>query len=190
MAITVDVMQEMTTPTHVPDLGQPDDPAQIRRIERTITKKSFAVLSTVSDAGFPHAAGVIYEAATRPSRDGGEPRLALYIHTMRHSRKARNIAVEPRVGVVIPVRSLPVGPPFNVQFQGRAELLAMDDPEIVALLDHGRLDSIAGHGALDEPDGCFVRITPGRRIHSYGIGVSALAVARDPLHHGPRMVNL
>jgi nitroimidazol reductase NimA-like FMN-containing flavoprotein (pyridoxamine 5'-phosphate oxidase superfamily) len=143
-----------------------------------IARRSFAVLSTVSDRGFPHAAGVVYASVDD----------TLYVNTHRTSRKARNVAVDDRVAVVIPVRTLPVGPPFNVQFQGRAEVLAMDDPEITALLARGALKKITGHGELDEPDGCFLRIRPNRRIHSYGLGVSALAVARDPLHNGARTV--
>ena len=58
------------------------------------------------------------------------------------------------------------------------------------LLAAGHLSTVSGHGALDEPDGVFVRITPDRRVHTYGIGVSTLALARDPLHVGARTVEL
>ena len=75
-----------------------------------------------------------------------------------------------------------------MQFQARATLLDVDDPEIVAAIDAGQLKGIIGHGALEEPDGCFVRIVANGRIHTYGIGVPLLAVARDPLHAGDRVV--
>jgi general stress protein 26 len=140
----------------------------------------FAVLSTVSPAGHPHAAGVSYCAIDE----------RLYVNTHRTSRKARNVAADARVGVVIPVRRLPVGPPFNVQFQGTATLLAQDDPEITTLLAHNELSKIVSHGELDEPDGCFLRIEPTRRVHTYGIGVSIMAIARDPLHNGPRSITV
>jgi general stress protein 26 len=156
------------------------DHRQIKRVNRAIHAKSFAVLSTVSSAGFPHAAGVVYASNGT----------TLYVHTMRSSRKACNIVSNSRVGVVIPVRRIPVGPPFTVQFQGSAEVLQMDDPEIVSLLDRRQLKNISGHGALDEPDGCFLRIRPGSVIHTYGIGVSTIGVARDPLHSGARAVRL
>ena len=156
------------------------DPRQVERTWRAIRRHHFAVLSTVSPAGHPHAAGVSY--ATVGQR--------LYVNTHGSSRKARNVATERRVGVVVPVRRLPVGPPFNVQFQGEATLLAMDDPEITALLPGGGLRAVTSHGELDEPDGCFLRIEPVRRIHTYGIGVSMLAVASDPLHHGPRSIEV
>lgn len=156
------------------------DHEQAARVRAAVRSRGFAMLSTVSEAGFPHAAGVLYV----PIGDD------LYVHTMRSSRKAKNIGAEGRVGVVIPVRRLPVGPPFTVQFQGRAEVLAMDDSEIVDHVDAGRLKKITSHGELDEPDGCFLRIRPTGVVHTYGIGVSALAVARDPLHNGPRSTRL
>ena len=158
------------------------DPKQRERVRRVLRKGSFAVLSTVSSAGRPHAAGVVYD--TVPGDD------ALYIHTMRSSRKARNIVDNEHVGVVVSVKRVPMAPPYTVQFQGRADLLEMDDSQIRGLLGAGQLAAISGHGALDEPDGVFVRIRPNRRIHTYGIGVSTLALARDPLHVGPRAVEL
>jgi hypothetical protein len=165
-------------PITVPSIH--DDPAQAERTLRAIRKRSFAVLSTVSSAGYPHAAGVAFSAVDA----------TLYVSTMRSSRKARNVAANDRVALVIPVRRLPVGPPFNVQFQGRAVILASDDPEITSLVEAGSLRGITGHGELDEPDGCFLRIVPNGRLHTYGIGVSALAVARDPLHVGARTIDL
>jgi hypothetical protein len=168
----------LDTPAMTPDVNT--DPRQLRRIDRAIGAKSFAVLSTVSEAGFPHAAGVVY------SKVGA----ALYVHTMRTSRKARNVGLSSRVGVVVPIRKIPVGPPFSIQFQASARVLPMDDPEITALLDRGELKNISGHGALEEPDGCFLRIEPTAVIHTYGIGVSALALARDPLHVGADSVHI
>lgn len=157
-----------------------DDAAQIERVRKAVRSRSFATLSTVSDAGFPHAAGVIYVPV------GDE----LYVHTMASSRKARNIAADGRVGVVIPVRKLPVGPPYTVQFQARAEVLAMDDTAVTPLIEDGSLKAITSHGELDMPDGCFLRIRPRGVVHTYGIGVSTLAVAKDPISNGPRSVRL
>lgn len=156
-----------------------DAAGHLERITKAIGSRSFAVLSTVSGAGFPHAAGIAYSAVGT----------TLYVNTERSSRKARNVANDDRVAIAIPVRRLPVGPPFTVHFQGRAAVLAMDHPEITALVAAGRLANVICHGELDEPDGCFLRIVPGGRIHSYGIGVSPLAVARDPLHVGARTID-
>ncbi len=171
-----------STDSSTSSLGSTGESArdQLRRIDRAIASRSFAVLSTCSDADFPHAAGVLYDPVD----------ITLYVHTMRSSRKARNVLSNHRCGVVIPVRRLPVGPPFTVQYQAKARVLAMDHPEILALLADGRLKGISGHGALQEPDGCFLRIDPRGSIHTYGIGVSVMGVARDPLHAGARSVAL
>jgi general stress protein 26 len=180
------MLDDMSTSTNIPNIRHSetgaagDDEQQRRRIRRVLDRKSFAVLSTVSPAGFPHAAGVLYD------NDG----LRLYVHTMRSSRKARNVEANARAAVVVPVRRAPVGPPFTVQFQASARLVAMDDAVIVDLLARRSLATVSGHGALDEPDGCFIELSPIGRIHSYGIGVSMLAVARDPLHSGDRVVEI
>ncbi len=158
----------MTTSTETQTVHHPD-PAMIRR---QIAKRSFAMLSTVSPAGVPHAAGVLYELVDD----------ALYVNTLRTSRKARNVAGSQRVAVAIPVRRMPVGaPPSAIHFQSRASLVAVDDPTIVDLVARGRLRSITGHGELDHPDGCFVRIELPRRLHTYGLGMSLTTLARNPL---------
>ena len=164
-----------TSPTSVHD-QLPDDIRQRERTLRALRRHSYAVLSTVSDAGAPHAAGVAYDMVGT----------TLYVHTLRGSRKARNVATNERVAIVVPVRRVPFGPPFGVQFQARAQVLAMDDREVHDLLGAGELGTISQHGALEEPDGCFLRIEPRGTFHTYGIGVSVLAVARDPLHVGAR----
>ncbi|MQA07222.1 MAG: hypothetical protein GEU98_01495 [Pseudonocardiaceae bacterium] len=139
---------------------------------KTIARQSFCTLATTSPAHRPHVAGVIYQAVD----------LTFYVSTMRSSRKARNIAENPRVGVCIPIRRMPVGPPSSVQFQAVAEILAVDDSHIVRLAEAGQLKSITGHGELHEPDGCFIRITPPRRVNTYGIGMPIIQLLRDPLH--------
>jgi nitroimidazol reductase NimA-like FMN-containing flavoprotein (pyridoxamine 5'-phosphate oxidase superfamily) len=140
-------------------------------IRRTIARRSFCTLATSSPRHQPHSAGVLYEAVD----------LNLYFGTVRSSRKGRNIEANPLVGICIPVRRLPVGPPSSVHFAGRAELLAADDPEITQLLAAGRLRSITGHGELDLPGMTFVRVTPLGRINTYGLGMSLVKLMRNPL---------
>jgi hypothetical protein len=130
------------------------------------------MLATSSEANRPHVVGVLYAAVGR----------LLYVSTLQTSVKARNIRANPRVAVCIPVRRFPVGPPFHVAFQGRAELSSRDDPRVVPLLEGRRLKPITSHGELDDPDSCFVIITPGRRVASYGLGVPVRQLLRDPLH--------
>jgi predicted pyridoxine 5'-phosphate oxidase superfamily flavin-nucleotide-binding protein len=157
----------MTEPTHYsPDLDQ---------VVKAIARRSFCMLATVSRSGRPHVAGVLYQATGT----------TLYVNMSRDGRKGRNIAENPHVAVSIPIRRLPVGgPPSTVQFQGRAEMLGFDDPEIVRMVAAGELKKITSHGELDHSDGCFVRITPQRRMTTYGLGMSLLKLIRDPLHAG------
>lgn len=145
---------------------------RIGDIRAAIRKRSYATLGTVSDRHRPHAAGVLYAAVDD----------VLYVSTLRSSRKARNIAANPHVFVSIPVRRIPIGaPPSTIQFAATAELLAVDHPDVVSLARAGRLSAITGHGELELPDGCVVRITPGPTIHTYGLGMSLWALARNPL---------
>ena len=160
-----------TTPTLDPFT---DDPALARRVMRTIAKRSFMTLATVSPAGRPHSAGVVYSAVGT----------SLWFHTMTTSRKARNIVANEHVGVTIPFRRLPAGPPFTIHFQARAELVALDDPAVTALIERGELKVIAGHGALEMADAAFVEVVPTGAIHSYGPGARTIDLIRDPLNHG------
>lgn len=163
----------------MPVVPQRDD-KQERRIRKAIARKSFAVLATTSPAGRSHSAGIIYAAANND----------LWVHTMADSRKARNAATNPHVGLCIVYRRLPVGPPFTIHFQAIAETVALDAPEVRDLTKAGHLTSITGHGELDMDGACFLRLRPGRNIHSFGTGVPTLDLIRDPLGAGPRSVHL
>lgn len=137
-----------------------------------IGKRSFATLATTSPEGWPHAAGVLYALS------GGH----LYVSTMRDSRKARNVAQEPRVAVTVPVRRAPVGPPSTIIFQTEARVLALDDPELRSAADAEELKAVTSHGELELPGGCFLQIALPRRVVTYGLGMSLLSLIRDPGH--------
>jgi hypothetical protein len=154
-----------------PTLYSPD----LDQVVKAIAKRSFCMLATVSPKGRPHVAGVLYQAIGT----------TLYVNMSRDGRKARNIASNPYVAASIPIRRVPVGgPPSTVQFQGRAEILGFDDPDVVRMVGAGELKNVTSHGELDHPDGCFVRITPLHRMTTYGLGMSLLRLIRDPLHAG------
>jgi len=189
-------MDPMTITTETPTAATPDlttahtpaDPALRRTILARIAKRTFCTLATNSPGGFPHVAGVVYEALD--ALDAGAQAPDLWIHTTRSSRKARSIAANGRVAVCIPFRRLPVGPPYTIHFQATAEVIDMDDHRVRHLLDQGKLGSISGHGALDMPDGCFVRICPRGTIHSFGPGARVVDLIRDPIGSGGRSFRL
>jgi hypothetical protein len=129
-------------------------------------------VATVSPAGRPHVAGVLYELVGT----------TMWINTTASSRKARNVAHGGHVGVVVPVRRVPAGgPPSAVQFQADAEVVAVDHPDVVRLVSERRLASITGHGELDLPGSCFIRVELPRRLHTYGLGMSLVSLIRNPL---------
>lgn len=54
---------------------------------------------------------------------------------MQSSRKGRNVEATGRAAIVVPVRQLPIGPPFTIQPQADADVVASSDPEIVDARD-------------------------------------------------------
>lgn len=145
-----------------------------RRIDRTLRKKRFCTLATTSAAGRPHTVGVRYVMI-----DG-----ALYINAHGRSVKARNMRENPRAAICIPAQKVPLFPPFCIQFQGTADVLSASDPAIQRLAAAGRLKGIVSEKDLREPDQVFFRITPGKRVHSYGIGERLLDIIRAPQEAG------
>jgi len=138
--------------------------------QKAIAKHSFCTLATSSSSNVPHVVGVRYVVI-----DG-----ALYITMFDDSVKVRNIRDNPRVAVCIPARKLPMFPPFAVQFQGRADMLPNDDPEIVRLYEAGAFKRIISKNDFENPHSWFARIAPSRRVSTYGLGVPLLQIVREP----------
>jgi hypothetical protein len=159
--------------------AETEDERQRKRVRRAIERGSFCVLATSSAANLPHVVGVVYV----------EVEGLVYVSTLRTSVKARNVLANGRVAICVPVRRFPLGPPFHVAFQGRAELCPPDDSRIARLLEQTRLRPITSHGELEHPDSVFLIITPGRTASSYGVGVPLRELLSDPLG-GTRSVGL
>jgi general stress protein 26 len=153
-------------------LAQPTTDRQLKLVRKAIARSSFCTLATSSAENRPLVVGVLYAVVEEQ----------LYVSTLSTSAKVRNISENDRVALCIPVRRYPVGPPFSVQFQGRADVLPIEDPEISALLKAGPLKRITSHGELDDPNACMLRISPGPRIATYGLGISLRNLLRDPIH--------
>jgi hypothetical protein len=156
-----------------------DPVRQLAIVRRAVAKHSFCVLATSSARSRPHAVAILYAAVD----------LTLYFLVGNNTVKARNVRENPHVAVSIPVRRYPFGPPMAVQFQGTGEVLAVDDPDVRALIEAGRLKRITGYGALETPGACFIRVTPRGRISTYGLGVPLMRMLRD-LSAGSRSVDL
>lgn len=145
-----------------------------RRIERILRKKSFCTLATTSTAARPHTVGVRYVVING----------ALYVNAHGSSVKARNARENPRIAACIPAQKVPFFPPFCIQFQGTAEVLPADDPTIRHMAAAGRFKAIVSDKDLHQPDQVFIRITPGKRMHSYGVGEKLMDIVRAPQEAG------
>ena len=138
---------------------------------RELRAHNFAVLSTVHEAGRPNSAGVSY-GVSAPGVD-----LAIHVMTRRHLQKARNIARDPNVALVVPLtrRFLQFLPPATIQLSGRAEILDWNDPagaEVFRGFWMGRriLDAYAESRRRGETRVCFLRITPDPVVRTYMVG--------------------
>ena len=142
-----------------------------------LRRRNFATLSTVGEDGRPHAVGVIYGVAAGSSD--------LYVMTRRHLKKARDIAANPQVAVVVPLtrRLLWFLPPPCVQFHGKAEILDRTDTRGIAtfrrfLLGRRILSMYAGLERRGDTRSCFIRIRPDPLLSTYMVGHSIWELSR------------
>jgi hypothetical protein len=138
------------------------------------------VLSTVSDDDRPHSAGINYGV----SLVGRE--LTIYVMTRRHLQKARNIARNPNVSLVVPLtrRFLQFLPPATIQLQGRAEILDGSDARGTDVFRHfwlGRriLEAYEQSRYRGETRVCFLKITPDPVIRTYMVNRNVLDLRKQ-----------
>jgi general stress protein 26 len=155
-----------------------------------IRRRDFGVLSTVSNERKPHAVGVNY-GVSRPGRD-----LVIYVMTRRHLQKARNIAQNPDVSLVIPLtrRLLWFVPPPTIQLHGRAEIVDWTDEEGTDVFRHfwmGRriLEAYQASHRRGETRICFLKIMPDPVIYTYMVGSSIWQV-RARMESGAAKVDI
>jgi len=148
-----------------------EENTMLEEVRRSIRRSSYCALATASAKGEPHVVGVLYAFVGTH----------FYVITKEDSLKVRNVRTNPHVAACIPVKKYPLAPPFSIQFRATARILSREDPEITTLLQGGSLKRIVGHGVLDQPGMCFLKIEPAGKIHTWGIGVSAWTLLRDPV---------
>lgn len=150
---------------------KPFDPAVHRAsAKRELAKASFATLATSSEQGRAHVVGIRYALF--------DDRFCIVVH--KHSIKVRNTRQNPRVALSVPVRKVPFFPPYSIQFQGTAEVVPLDDPAIRRLAESGTFRRISSTKDLRKPGQVIIRVTPGSRLSTYGLGFSPLEIVRDP----------
>lgn len=151
----------------------------VELLVKHLRKHHFAVLSTSDEHGFSHSAGVNYGIST----SAGD--LVLYVMTRRHLLKARNIAQNPHVSLVVPLRRglLWFLPPPTIQLRGRAEILDWRDAEGTKVFERfwlGRriLKGYRNYHRRGETRIGFLKITLDPVIRSYLVGASVWQVSR------------
>lgn len=165
-----------------------DQPVTWELVLSHLRKRNFAVLSTSDEASKPHSAGVNYGVA------GSGRELVLYVMTRRHLRKARNIALNPAVSLVIPLtrRLLWPLPPPTIQLHGQAEIVGWADEEGTDVFEGfwvGRRILNAYHEShrRGETQICFLKITPDPVINTYMVG-SGIWQLRNRMESGAAKV--
>jgi hypothetical protein len=131
------------------------------------------VLSAVGNERTPHAAGVNY-GVSRPGRG-----FVIYVMTRTHLQKARNIAQNPNVSLVVPLTRRLLGflPPPTIQSHGRAEIVDWTDEEGTDVFRRfwmGRriLEAYQASHRRGETRICFVKIRPDPVVCTYMVGYS------------------
>ena len=111
---------------------------------------------------------------SRPGRD-----LVIYVMTRTHLQKARNIAQNPSVSLVVPLtrRLLWFLPPPTIQLHGRAEIVDWTDEEGTEVFRRfwmGRriLDAYQESHRRGETRICFLKIVPDPVVYTYMVGCS------------------
>jgi hypothetical protein len=146
-------------------------PFSFEYVEKQLQKKNFGILSTITPEGRPHSVGVVYAVAP-PAQQF----FCLYLITRPVLKKARNIRNNPNVSFVVPFphhlfRSMP---PKCIQFQGKAELLPIDDPIVVEAFQSSIVLKRSMEHSLRLSESIFIRIVPDKKIFCFGIGANVL----------------
>lgn len=143
-----------------------------------LRRQHFAVLSTSDAFSVPASAGVSYGAS--------QSDLVIYVMARRNLQKARNIAENPQVSLVVPVarRLAWFLPPATMQLRGSAELLEWTDPDATKVSQHfwlGRriLRGYRRSHRAGEHRICFIRITLDPVIHTYMLETSLWKIWRQ-----------
>ncbi len=139
-------------------------------------KKSFGILGTVDEKDRSHSTGILYGIAPDPHP------FHFYIATEAKYKKTRNIRSNPNVSFVVtfPHFYLRFVPANVVQFQGKADILPLDDPVGVETFQQSRILSMALETEIDAEDLVFIRIVPNKKLFVHGLGIGIMEMRKDP----------
>ena len=143
-------------------------------VEAQVRKKTFGVFTTVDPKGRPHSTGILFGVSPPASP------LAIYMLTLEHYVKVRNVRENPETTLVVPFphRILSFVPANCVTFRGRAEIVPATDPDGLWAFGKHRIlrDNLAW---LEDSDAVFIKLTPNPKVNCYGLGISLLQIRRQ-----------
>jgi len=140
-------------------------------VRSILKKKNWLVLSTVDNKNIPHSSVVVYQS------DGNN----IYCITGKNTLKARNIRQNNKVSVTIPFRKnffhkIVPAPPAELHFTAVAEIRPFEDQQARKIF----AKYLKYHENVEnQEDSIWIKITPSRRISTYGVGVKLLKM-RNP----------
>ncbi|UCE14932.1 MAG: pyridoxamine 5'-phosphate oxidase family protein [Candidatus Heimdallarchaeota archaeon] len=151
-------------------------------IEKKIRTKTFGILTTLNKDGTPHSTGVLYGVSPPSSA------FSLIFFTSKKYKKVRNIKRNPNVSFVIPFSHsfLRFTPSKTVTFNGKAELISLNDCEIRTIFSRKRILRliITQSQTEDQESFTFVRIIPNPKVLCYGLGINVLKLRKGHRHGG------
>jgi uncharacterized pyridoxamine 5'-phosphate oxidase family protein len=145
-------------------------------IEKKIRNKNFGILTTINQDGTPHTTGVLYGVSPSSSK------FSLYFLTSRKYKKVRNIKKNPNVSLIIPfphyyIRFAPSG---TVTFNGKAELTAIDDDDVLGIFTKKRVLRLVIKEIESQNTKflTFIRIKPNPKVLCFGVGINVLKLRK------------
>ncbi len=155
---------------------------QFSFIEKEIRGKTFGILNTIDQDGFPHTSGVLY-GVSKPSS-----KFAIYIITSIKYRKIKNIKKNLNVSFIIPFphHYLRFVPSNTITINGKAELSSFDNGEVLEVFMEKRiLRLITEHLSKEEKKELVtIKIKPDPKILCFGIGISMWKLRKGHIEGG------
>ncbi len=149
-------------------------------VEKHLRKKSFGVISVIDTKNRPHSTGIIYAIPPRPHL------FEFYVLTGANYMKTKYIKENPNVAFVItfPHYWIRFAPASVVHFQGKAEILPFSDEVGQNAFKQSRITRMNLESDYEEEEMVFIRITPPKKLHIYGLGVSLMQMRGDHTNVG------
>ncbi|MFX1453112.1 MAG: pyridoxamine 5'-phosphate oxidase family protein [Promethearchaeota archaeon] len=140
-------------------------------VRSILRKKNWLVLGTVDEKNNPHSSVVVYQS------DG----YMIYCTTGKDTLKVRNIRHNNKVSVTLPFRKnffhkIIPAPPAELHFTAEAEIKPFEDLEARKIFAKYLKYN---ENVENQEDSIWIKITPSRRISTYGVGVKLLKM-RNP----------